>query len=151
MCKTKINYSIQKRTSTLENVYNCGNDHKCEQSRKEVKSLESKETKNTDDLILVRAIDLILEGPGSSLFTDDNSMINQTSNLITSEESMVISPDTSINISWNNSKDNSISKLASHRRHHGSVRKHKGSRKLGFGGMSTPLKELRSRDESSDS
>ena len=30
MFKTKINNLIEKRSSTIENVYNCGNDQKCE-------------------------------------------------------------------------------------------------------------------------
>ena len=64
MCKTKINNSIEKRTSMIDNVYNCGNDHQCNQNRQEVNSLECKEAKSTYEIMLVCAIDLILEDPG---------------------------------------------------------------------------------------
>ena len=59
MCKTKINNSIEKLSSTIENVYNCGNDHKCEQNRKKINSLECPQSDDTNDIILVCAIDLI--------------------------------------------------------------------------------------------
>ena len=101
--------------------------------------------------MLVCAIDLILQDPGSSLLTDDLYTINQTTNLITSDESMVISPYTSFNISMTSPRENKISKSVSHRRHHGSVKKYRNSRRLRCGGVSTPLEELRTRDESSDS
>ena len=35
-CKTKINNLVEKRTSTIENVYNCGNDHKCDENSNEI-------------------------------------------------------------------------------------------------------------------
>ena len=84
ICKTKINNSMEKRTSTIENVYNCNNDHQCELHQNEVNSVECPESEEEPN-ILIRAIDLIIQ---------DQDMFD--SSLITSDESMVISPNNTI-------------------------------------------------------
>ena len=54
MCKTKITNSIEKRSSTIENVYNCGNDHQCEANRKEINSVEYPRSESTDEIMCWR-------------------------------------------------------------------------------------------------
>ena len=44
ICKTKINNSMEKRTSTIENVYNCINDHQCDANRNEINSIQYPES-----------------------------------------------------------------------------------------------------------
>ena len=109
VCKTKINNSTEKRTSTIESVYNCNNDHNCETNYDEVNSIECPES--DDQAILICAIDLIIE---------DQEMLN--SSLITSDESMIMSPNTTIDKSMKRPK---TSNLAGY---HTSVEK--GQRKL---------------------
>ena len=94
ICKTKINNSMEKRTSTIENVYNCSNDHECESNRNEINSKQHPESEDEPN-ILICAIDLIIE---------DQEMIN--SSLITSDESMVISPNNTTNKSRQNKRNN---------------------------------------------
>ena len=85
---------MERRTSTIKNVYNCSNDHQCESNENEVNSVECPEAEE-DPNILIFAIDLIIQ---------DQNMIN--SSLITSDESMVISPNNTINQSGQNKRKN---------------------------------------------
>ena len=58
MCKSKINNSIEKRTSIVENVYDCSRDHNCDANRREINSLDYPTTPaNTpkEEIILIRA------------------------------------------------------------------------------------------------
>ena len=88
MCKSKINNSIEKRTSIVENIYDCSRDHNCDASRREINALECPTVPaNTpkEEIIFIRALDIILE--------DSNS----EEELLTSEdEAMVISPNSSV-------------------------------------------------------
>ena len=61
-CKTKVNNSVEKRTSTIENVYNCGNDHKCDEQSNEIIAIDCSEDKEEDEEqhMLICAIDLII-------------------------------------------------------------------------------------------
>ena len=83
VCKTKINNSMEKRTSTIESVYNCNNDHNCKTNCDEINAIECPES-DDEQAILICGIDLIIE---------DHEMLN--SSLITSDESMVMSPNKS--------------------------------------------------------
>ena len=92
LCKTKINNSMERRTSTIENVYDFNNDHHCKS--KEVNAVQCESESEGEQHILICGIDLIIENEG----------MNQSS-LITSDESMVISPNTTINESWSDRKN----------------------------------------------
>ena len=70
MCKTRINNSIEKRKSTIENIYNCGNDHQCDANTQQINALDYPRTPATtpvDGIIVIRAIELLLEDAASSL------------------------------------------------------------------------------------
>ena len=89
MCKSKINSSIKKRTSIIENVYDCSKDHKCDANRKEINALEypsTPATTSTKGTILIRALEIVIE-------ESDNS----EEELISEDESMIINPNNSIN------------------------------------------------------
>ena len=99
VCKTKVKNLVEKRTSTIKNVYNCGNDHKCDANNNEINAIECSEenaTEEEEQIILVCAIDLIIK--------DQEPM---HSSLITSDESMVISPTSTINESWTQRRNKS--------------------------------------------
>ena len=116
-CKTKINNSVEKRTSTIENIYNCSNDHTCDENSNEINAVQCLGKQDEDEEeqhILICAIDLIIN--------EEQEPMN--SSLITSDESMVISPNTTINESWTTRKNKS--------------RTRRRSRKLGFSDVSTP-------------
>ena len=83
---------MKKRTSTIEKVYNCNNDHKCESNQNEINSIQYRESEEEQN-ILICAIDFIIQ---------DQEMID--SSLITSDESMVISPNNTINKSCQNKR-----------------------------------------------
>ena len=88
MCKSKINNSIEKRTSIIENVYDCSKYHKCDANRKEINALDYPTTPATtpsEELILIRALDIILAEPDSN-----------EEGILSEDESMVISADNSI-------------------------------------------------------
>ena len=70
----------------MENVYDCKNDHLCEQHQKQINAVEYVSESDDEQHILICVIDLIVE----------DECMNQSS-LITSDESMVISPNTTIN------------------------------------------------------
>ena len=112
ICRTKINNSMEKRTSTIENVYNCNNDHQCESKQEETNALQYPKSEE-EQAIFICVIDLIIE----------NEEMHHSS-LITSDESMVISPNTTINESWSDRKN----KAKDRRR----------GRKLGLSDYSTP-------------
>ena len=79
MCKTRINISIEKRKSTIENIYNCGNDHQCDVNIQQINALDYPTTPATtpvDGLIVIRAIELLLEEAASSL---NNTLAEQAS------------------------------------------------------------------------
>ena len=116
-CKTKVNNAVEKRTSTIENIYNCGNDYKCDEQSNEINSIDCSVDKEEDDEqhMLICAIDLIIN--------EEQEPMN--SSLITSDESMVISPNTTINESWTTMKNKS--------------RTRRRSRKLGLSDVSTPI------------
>ena len=40
LCASKINNSIEKRTSIIENIYDCSKDHRCDANRKEINALD---------------------------------------------------------------------------------------------------------------
>ena len=89
MCASKINNSIEKRTSIIENIYDCSKDHHCDTNRKEINALDyptTPATTPTEGIILIRALEIIIED-------SDNS----EEELISENESTVISPDNSIN------------------------------------------------------
>ena len=116
-CKTKVNNSVEKRTSTLENVYKCGNDHTCDENSSEINAvncLKNQEKDEEEQHLLICAIDLIIK----------NEEPMNTS-LITSDESMAISPKTTINESWTTRKNKS--------------RTRRRGRKLGLSDFSTPI------------
>ena len=83
---------MEKRTSTIENVYECNNDHHCES--KEINVVQFESESEVEQAIFICVIDFIIE----------NEEMNHSS-LITSDESMVISPDTKINESWSERKN----------------------------------------------
>ena len=94
VCKTKVSNSIEKRSSTIENVYNCGNDHQCEESQKEINAIECPNGESPEEqIIFVCTIHLVI---------NDQELMQ--SSLITSDESMVISSNTTINESWHEQK-----------------------------------------------
>ena len=89
MCMLKINNSIEKRTSVIENVYDCSKDHNCDANRKEIFALDyqtTPATTPTEETIFIRALEIVIED-------SDNS----EEKLISEDESMVISPNNSIN------------------------------------------------------
>ena len=89
MCASKINNSIEKRTSIIENIYDCSKDHRCDANRKEINALDYPTTPATtpaEGNIFIQALEIIMED-------SDNSEVE----LISEDESMIISPDTSIN------------------------------------------------------
>ena len=97
-CKTKVNNSVEKRTSTIENIYNCSNDHKCDKNNNEINAvqcLDNQEEGEEEQHLMICAIDLIIN--------DEQEPMN--SSLITSDESMVISPNSTINESWTTRKN----------------------------------------------
>ena len=64
MCASKINNSIKKRTSVIENIYDCSRDHKCEASRKEINALDYPTTPATtpaEGNIFIQALEIIME------------------------------------------------------------------------------------------
>ena len=68
MCSSKINNSIDKRTSIFDNFYDCSKDHNCDANRKEINSLDYPKTPaNTpkEEIILIRALDVIIEDSSS--------------------------------------------------------------------------------------
>ena len=88
MCKTKLNNSIEKRTSIVENTYDCSKDHKCDASRKEINALDYPTipaSTPTEEFILIRALDIIQ--------TEANS---DEGEIISEDESMMISPNNAI-------------------------------------------------------
>ena len=88
MCKSKINNSIKKRTSIVENIYDCSRDHNCDANRREINSLDYPTTPaNTlkEEIILILALDIIIE----------NSSSEEEPNT-SKDEAIVISPDNSI-------------------------------------------------------
>ena len=90
MCASKINNSIEKRTSILENIYDCNKDYRCHVNRKEINALDCPTTPATtpaEGNIFIQALEIIMED-------SDNS----EEEIMSEDESMVISPDTSINI-----------------------------------------------------
>ena len=123
-CKTKVKNSIEKRSSTIENVYNCGNDHQCDAIRKEIDALDypAIEDPSDDRINLICAIDLVIEVP-------------MNTSMITSHESMITSP----NATPNNSMKERRNKYKNKRR-----------RKLGLCDFSIPLWSS-TCDEPSDS
>ena len=61
VCKTKVNNSIEKRSSTIDNLYSCENDHQCNQSKKEINAIDCpNEEQSEEQIILVCAIDLVI-------------------------------------------------------------------------------------------
>ena len=92
ICRTKINNSMEKRTSIIENVYDCNNDHQCES--KEINAVQCEPESEEELAIFICVIDLIIE----------NEEMHHSS-LITSDESMVISPSAAINESWSDRKN----------------------------------------------
>ena len=93
-CRSKINHSMERRTLTMENVYDCKNDHQCEPHQKQINAVEYVSESEEEQHILICVIDLVIE----------NESINHSS-LITSDESMIISPDTTIDESWSDRKN----------------------------------------------
>ena len=70
ICKTHINNSVEKRKSTIENIYNSGNDHNCAANTQQINSLDYLTTPTTtalDGIIVIRAIKLLFEEAASSL------------------------------------------------------------------------------------
>ena len=64
MCMSKINNSIEKRTSVIENVYDCSKDHKFDANRKEINALDyptTPTTTPTEVIILIRALEIVIE------------------------------------------------------------------------------------------
>ena len=56
MCASKINNSIEKRTSIIENIYDCNKDHSCDANKKEINALDypvTPATKPTKEIILI--------------------------------------------------------------------------------------------------
>ena len=47
MCKTRINNSIEKRKSVIENIYNCGNEHNCDTNTQQKNSFDFPATPTT--------------------------------------------------------------------------------------------------------
>ena len=89
MCASKINNSIEKRTSIIENKYDCSKDHHCDANRKEINALDyptTPATTPTEGNIFIQALEKIIED------SDDSEK-----ELISEDKSMVISPDNSIN------------------------------------------------------
>ena len=89
ICASKINNSIEKRISIIENIYDCSKDHHCDANRKEINALDYPRTAAktpTEGTILIRALEIIIED-------SDNS----EEELISEYESLVISPNNSIN------------------------------------------------------
>ena len=89
MCASKINNSIEKRTSIIENIYDCSKDHRCGANRKEINALDYPTTPSTtpaEGNIFIQALEIIMED-------SDNS----EEELISEDESIEISPDISIN------------------------------------------------------
>ena len=109
---------MEKRTSTIVKIYKCGNDHKCDENNNEINKVACSENQDEDEEeqhLLICAIDLIIN--------DDQEPMNTS--LITSDESMVISPNTTINESWTTRKNKS--------------RTRRSGRKLGLSDLSTPI------------
>ena len=48
MCMSKIKNSIEKRTSVIENVYDCSKDNKCDDNRKDINALDYPTTPGTN-------------------------------------------------------------------------------------------------------
>ena len=90
ICKTKINNSIEKRTSIVENTYDCRREHKCDANRKEINALDyptTPATTPTEEFILIRALEIIL----TEVNSDEEEIISE-------DESMIISSNNSINL-----------------------------------------------------
>ena len=90
MCASKINNSMKKRTSIIENIYDCSKDHHCDTNRKEINALDypmTSATTPTQEIILIRALEIVIEDSES----DEEVCASE-------DEAMVISPDYSVNI-----------------------------------------------------
>ena len=64
MCASKINNSIEKRTSIIENIYDCSKDHHCDANKKEINALDypvTPATTPTQEIILIRALEIVIE------------------------------------------------------------------------------------------
>ena len=97
VCKTKVNNSVEKQISTFENIYNCGNDHKCDADNNEINAIDcANEETQEEEIIFVCAIELVI---------NDQEPIH--SSLITSDDPMVISPNSTINESWTERRNKS--------------------------------------------
>ena len=95
-----LRYPVKKAFNwIMKNVYNCGNDHKCDEQSNEINAIYCSEHRDEDEEqhMIVCAIDLIIN--------DDQEPMN--SSIMTSDESMVISPNDTINESWTTSKNKS--------------------------------------------
>ena len=97
LCKTMVKNSIEKRPSTIKNVYNCENDHQFNPSRNEINVIVDcpNEEPSAEQIIFVCGIDLVI-----------NYQELMQSSLITPDESIVISPNTTINESRHEPKKN---------------------------------------------
>ena len=96
LCKTMVKNSIEKRPSTIKNVYNCENDHQFNPSRNEINAIDCpNEEPSAEQIIFVCGIDLVI-----------NYQELMQSSLITPDESIVISPNTTINESRHEPKKN---------------------------------------------
>ena len=90
MCASKINNSIEKRTSIIENIYDCSKDHHCDANKKEINAIDypvTPATTPTQEIILIRALEIVIEESES----DEEESASE-------DEAMVISPDNSVNI-----------------------------------------------------
>ena len=88
MCTSKINNSIEKRTSIIENIYDCSKDHYCDANKKEINALDypaTLATTPTHAIIFIRALKIVIEDS-----SDEEASTSE-------DEAMVISPDNSTN------------------------------------------------------
>ena len=92
MCLSKINNSIEKRTSVIENVYDCSKDHKCDANRKEINALDYPTTPArtpTEGTILIKALEKVIKESDKSereLISEDESVIISTNNSINTND-----------------------------------------------------------------
>ena len=69
MCTSKINNSIEKRTSIIENIYDCSKDHRCDANRKGINALDYPTTPATtpaEGNIFIQALEIIIEDSDNS-------------------------------------------------------------------------------------
>ena len=62
--RIKINSLIEKRTSIIENIYDCSKDHHFNANKKEINALDypvTPATKPTQEIILIRALEIVIE------------------------------------------------------------------------------------------